>query len=129
MSSIIRDLKKIQRIISIVVRAAERCFQNAEVTYLECTYEKSEFTLKLNIDLFKFEYIEVEVSSDDANYCIEQFLRGIRMTMHRIIKELKDKEFEIKSDIKKYDQSFSDSPLLYLSSAVMFNQVINNIKL
>lgn len=127
MASIIRNYKNIQRISSVIVRAAERCFQNAEVTHVKCEFWQGEYTLELNVNIFEFESFDVEISHVDVNKCVEQFIGEIKNIINKIIKELELKESEIKQDIKEYDKAFTDSPLQYLSSVLMFNQIICNI--
>ena len=127
MPSIIRSYKKIQRVSSVVVRAAERCFPKSEVSNVKCEYSYGEYSLELTVSLFEYESIDVEVSNVDVNKCSEQFIEKIKKSIGNIIKELKKEEQEIKNDIKEYGETYADSSMQYLSSALMFEQIICNI--
>jgi len=85
--------------------------------------------LEININIFEFESIEVEVTHKNADKCSEKFIEAINNSISKVIKELEKEENGIKQDIKEYDQAFSDSPLLHLSSVLMFKQITCNINL
>lgn len=129
MPNIIRSYKKIQRISSVVVRAAERCFPTSEVTNVKCEFSYDEYSLELTVSIFECESIDVEVTNVDVDKCSQQFIEKIKRSIGNLIKELKKEEQEINKDIKEYGGMFADRPMQHLSSALMFEQIVCNINI
>ena len=63
MTKITNDIKRIQRISSIITRAVESCFPNAEISRLSCKFEYEEFTFKLSSTIFDFTNINVDLGN------------------------------------------------------------------
>ncbi|HAV1574374.1 hypothetical protein [Vibrio parahaemolyticus] len=128
MASIINDLKRIQRVTSVVTRATERCFYNAEVSRVTCEYSGSEFTLKLSATVLEHYDLDADICCVSADKCASMFIESILNSVERIIRRLEKEEEEFRSDVKEYGEAFSESPAAYLSSALMFKQIVSGIK-
>ena len=128
MASIINDIKRIQRVASVVTRAAERCFHNTEISRVTSEYSGSEFTLGLSVTVLDYYDLDADICCVSASECASMFIESILNSVERIIIKLEEEEKEFQSDINEYGEAFSESPAAYLSSALMFKQIISGIK-
>jgi hypothetical protein len=128
MAKITNDLKRIQRISSVITRAVERCFSDAEITYLSCKFEYGEFTFELSSTIFDFTDISVDVTDKSSEKCMTRSIKELLTAINNIIKGLEADEKELRLDLKKYGQRFSESPAVTLSSVLMFKQIVESIK-
>lgn len=128
MASIINDLKRIQRVSSVVTRATERCFPNAEVSRVMCEYSDGEFSIDLSATVLDYHDIDADICCVNAEKCTSMFIESILNSVDRIIRRLETKEKEFRSDLKEYGEAFSESPAAHLSSALMFKQIVTGIK-
>ncbi|WP_172587482.1 hypothetical protein [Shewanella xiamenensis] len=128
MASIINDLKRIQRVVSVVTRATERCFHNTDVSLVTCKYSSGEFTMELSANVLEYYYLDAHICCASADKCASMFIASILNSVDRIISKLEKEEKEFRIDVKKYGEAFSESPAAYLSSAFMFKQIITGIK-
>lgn len=128
MVSIINDLKRIQRVSSVVTRATERCFPNVELSLITCGYSGGEFSIEMSATVLDYHDLDADICSVTAEKCISMFVESILNSIDRIIKRLEKEEKEFRSDIKEYGKAFSESPAVYLSSALMFKKIIMGIK-
>lgn len=129
MAKITNDLKRIQRISSIVARAIESCFSNAEISCLLCKFEHEEFTFELSSTIFDYKDINIDVSDKRSEKCMSRSIKQLLDQIDKIIKDLEGNEKELRRDLKKYRQAFSESPAVILSSVQIFKQIIESIKI
>ncbi|MDF1763340.1 MAG: hypothetical protein P1U57_08025 [Oleibacter sp.] len=128
MAKITDDLKRIQRISSVITRALERCFSNADISYLSYKFEQGEFTFELSSTIFDSTKISVDVTDKNSEKCMSNSIRQLLTEINKIIKDLENNEKELRRDIKKYGVVFSESSAVTLSSVQMFKQIIVSIK-
>lgn len=128
MAKITNDLKRMQRISSVITRAVERCFSIAEISCLSCKFEYGEFAFKLSSTVFDCSDINVDISDKSSEKCMSRSIKKILDQVNKIIKELEADEKELRRDIKKYGEAYSESPAVTLSSVQMFKQIIESIK-
>lgn len=128
MASVISDLKRIQRVSSVVTRATERCFPRAEVSRVMCEYSDSEFAIELSATVLEYHDLNAEICSASAEKCTSIFIESILNSIDSIISVLEKEENEFRSDIKEYGEAFTESPAVHLTSALMFKQIISGVK-
>tara|TARA_R110001592_G_C13179697_1_gene750719 strand:- start:3087 stop:3467 length:381 start_codon:yes stop_codon:yes gene_type:complete len=120
MAKITDDIKRIQRISSIITRAVESCFPNAEISCLSCKFVYEEFTFELSSTIFDFTNINVDISDKSSEKCMSRSIKKILGEINNIIKNLEADEKQLRRGLKKYEQGFSESPAVILSSVQMF---------
>ncbi|AUI88892.1 hypothetical protein BS333_21190 (plasmid) [Vibrio azureus] len=128
MASIISDLKRIQRVSSVVTRATERCFPSAQVSRVMCEYSDGEFSIELSATVLDYHDIDVDICCVNAEKCTSMFIDSILNSVDRVIRRLEKEEKEFQSDLKEYGEAFSESPAAQLSSALMYKQIVAGIK-
>ncbi|EGR1127005.1 hypothetical protein ACS0KN_002528 [Vibrio cholerae] len=128
MASIISDLKRIQRVSSVVTRATERCFPSVEFSRVTCEYSDGEFSIELSARVFDYHDLDADICSVSAEKCTSMFVESILNSVDRIIRRLEKEEDEFRNDIREYGEAFSESPAAHLSSALMFKQILTGIK-
>ncbi|WP_105171104.1 hypothetical protein [Pseudoalteromonas sp. T1lg24] len=128
MAKITNDLKRIQRISSVITRAIENCFSNAEISCLLCKFEYEEFTFELTSTIFDYTEINIDVSDKSSEKCMSRSIKQLLDQINKIINNLESDEKELRRDLKKYGQAFSESPAVLLSSIQMFKQIIESIR-
>lgn len=128
MAKITNDLKRIQRISSVITRAIESCFLNADISCLLCKFEYEAFTFELSSTIFDYSEINIDVSDKSSDKCMSRSIKQLLDQINKIIKDLEADEKELRKDLKKHGQTFSESPAVILSSVKMFKQIIESIK-
>ena len=132
MAAIANDLKKIQRVLSLIVRAIERCFDSPEVLYAECGYSDGVYTMTLTANIFNDSVLDidfdVDVENESSKKCITIFFREISNAIGKAVVQIDAEEKKIAKDIKEYGESYSESVVVQLSSILMFEQILSSLK-
>jgi hypothetical protein len=128
MASIIKNYKKIQRVSSVILRAAERCLHEVDVTQVRSVFTNDEYILQISMVFFEHEAIDITIIHKNANECIKLFISQITGSIDILIDKLKCEE-ERNKGIEEYDSAIldADNTLIFLSSALMFKQIIKSI--
>ncbi|WP_028304668.1 hypothetical protein [Oceanospirillum maris] len=128
MASIVNDLKKIQRVSSVVIRAIERCFQNFDISLVSSEYSYGEFTIKLDVRVFDGYEIDADLCNKNAKDCARLFINRVIKCSDDMINGLDKEEKRYRREVDEYRDSYTDASPISLSSALMFKQIIENIK-
>ena len=128
MANIIESLNKLQRVATVVTRAAERCFQDADVSQVTCEYNTGDYRIEFSADILEYHYLDSEVSCSNVDKCLSVFVYNLLKSIEKIIIELESIENEYQDDLRKYGETHIESKALSLSSALMFKQIVSRIK-
>ena len=128
MPSIINDIRRIQRVSSVIIRATERCFSQASILLANSSYD-GEYKLQLHVDLFDSYYLDVESSSSDSKECCEFFISELLDKIDNIIKEFEKEDREYARSVNKnWIYSLNESQAVNLTTTEMFKRILTTIK-
>jgi hypothetical protein len=128
MAKITNNLKRVQKTLSLIVRAVEFCFDKPVISKVLCLYQNEQFSIELNALIFSDWYLDIELESEDIHSCIEALIYKVMNSTNKIIEKLTKEEALYASEIKKYGKPFSESPAIKLSTTLMFKQIVGNIR-
>lgn len=132
MATIANDLKKIQRILSLIVRAIERCFDKPDILYAECGYSYGVYSMKLSANIINDSVLDigfdVDIENENSKKCITIFFGEVSNAIGKAIDEIDAEEKKISKDIKEYGESYSESVIVQQSSILMFKQIFSSLK-
>jgi hypothetical protein len=129
MSNKINDYKKSTRIMSIIIRAAERCFPKTNIDQFEVSFSFDNFQLEFGGELFEGCYISASSSSEKVDNALTNFLHKIKSEIDEAIEEQEENEKEFCTELEAYGESYTESSAVNLTCLKMFQNIINSISL
>ncbi|MBC7006391.1 hypothetical protein BIZ37_27930 [Photobacterium sp. BZF1] len=129
MASIISELKAIQRVLSVTVRAGEKCFPQSNISSVNSEFNYDEFILSISLDIFDND-ATINASGDGSTgkKCIAAFITDLKKETKSLLKDFEKDEKERQSDIQKYGEACSDSMAVPISACKMFLTVVDSIQ-
>lgn len=132
MAAIANDLKKIQRVLSLIVRAIERCFDKPEVLYAECGYSDGVYSIRVLANIFNDSVLDIDfdidVENESSKKCITIFFREISSSISKAVDKIDAEEKRISKDVKEYGESYNESVVVQQSSLLMFEQIFSSLR-
>lgn len=122
-----RSNKNINRVLTIVTKAAERCLDDPVVNKAISGYELDDYTIKLSMVIFQRETIEIDISDRDPTSLILIFLKSLSNEVKEILSAVKIAEKQFLKDHRSYGEGFGDSPAIALTGLLMFKSVLDSI--
>lgn len=135
MARIASDIKRLQRLASLITMATETCFSETKIFCVSWGYYSDKYhfslsseNLKCNDNPFLHSALDIDfsVAESDSASCVSQTINILNLRIDEIIKALNRIE---RKDIKTYDYDSDIFGFLVIkSSTLMFKQIVGNLK-
>ena len=124
MTNMHSELKKMQRVLSVVTRAADRCFQAPVFKLIASEFYENHFTIDISFIVFDEEEVSASASNINCADAVEEFIVKADTSVSDIIKRLSWDETRTKTGISKHKPDFTPENEVQLTSTIMFKQLI-----
>lgn len=137
MAKITNDLKRIQRISSILIRTIEGCFIDAEIRKVSCKYyDSGEFSLEFDSYVFDFPllddlsfpvYLHFTINDVSAKECVSAMKEEILAQTYEIEEKLKFEKSKLEEIVSRKSVYNKISELL--DYVHIFKKIFESIKI